>query len=379
MKSVFFIDTGLEFGGGSKSLIALISELRKWGAVRLLAYFENDYKTPENRQISDVLTELGVEFIRFKPKPKLNKFKKEILRLVNKQAVQKAQYELDFKFALSLLREISPDAVHLNNHFSTNLAYLSAANVLDIPVIQHLRKNATIEPFKLEILGGLKFMPICVSNATYEFYNAQIKIPKCVIYNPAILAQDTKSNQDTTATKECANSGKITLLMAANYLELKGHELVFEAFLECKRDDLLLLLAGSGKLSPSAEAKLSKLKELGVARELGFVSDMSEAYKAADYLLGFSSDEGLPRVVIEALSCGLGVVFSDIAVAREIRALCTNKDKFHLCKRTSQALSELLSTLKPLIKSPDKGVIEAFSLRTYKDGVVRVYKDLGLA
>lgn len=376
MKSVLFIDTGLEFGGGSKSLIALITELAKWGGVRLLAYFENDYKTPDNKPISEVLESLGVEFISFKPKPKISKLKKEILRIFAKQSLQKAQYEIDFKFALLLLREIKPNAVHLNNHFSTNLPYLAAANALEIPAIQHLRKNAKIEQFKLEILHRLKFTPICVSSATYEYYNKQIQIPKIVIYNPAILEQNLSAkNQNTQAQK----TEPLTFLMAANYLLLKGHELVFDAFLALKRTDVKLILAGGGELSKSARQKLEILKSRGMACELGFVKDMDSLYKKADYLLGFSSDEGLPRVVIEALSFGLGVVFSDIKVAHEIRSLCTNKDKFHICKREVKTLSNLIQDLDKIEKYPDKAIIHTFSLSEYSNSVIKIYKSLGIA
>ena len=54
------------------------------------------------------------------------------------------------------------------------------------------------------------------------------------------------------------------------------------------------------------------------AQYLGFVKQMNEIYKNCDYVLGFSSDEGLPRVVIEGLSSGLGVIYSNIPVISEI-------------------------------------------------------------
>lgn len=66
----------------------------------------------------------------------------------------------------------------------------------------------------------------------------------------------------------------------------------------------------------------------GKAQYLGFVQQMGEIYKNCDYVLGFSSDEGLPRVIIEGLSCGLGIIYSNIPVIREIYNISSKKKIF---------------------------------------------------
>lgn len=370
MKRVLFIDTGLEFGGGTKSLLALLNGLIEQN-IRLEAYFLNDYKTPDNKQISAVLNQIGVKVIPPKPIKKINKLKKEILRLLGKEWVLRAEFKIKLKQARELLSELKPDVIHLNNHFSTNLEYIKAANELGIKVIQHLRKNAAIEPFKLKILKNLDFAPICVSNSTYEFYNSMIKIKKHIVYDPFTVDKSS----DLKPSKQ---NHPLSFLMAANYLSLKGHELVFDAFLALKRSDVRLLLAGSGELTPSARTKLEKLKSQGIASELGFVSNMSSVYEMADFLIIFSSNEGLPRVAIEALSKGLGIIFSDIAVAHELKELCTQKEKFFIVKREPNKLSNLMQNLQSSPKIPDQNIIDKFSQQAYISEVLKIYKELNI-
>lgn len=390
MKKILFVDTGREYGGGTKSFLYLLRGLAAQQKYELCAFFETDYEAG-GRKISQIIEESGAKFIKFEPKKQPSKLKKELLRALGGQILAKQLYKKDYDYALCLLRQVQPDVVHLNNHFSTNLAYIAAANALNIAVVQHLRKNSAVEPFKLEILKRLKFTPVCVSNATYEFYAAQIKMPKNVVYNPveAPVLKREKSEAGENLSPSQANlknsvtlkakfdAEKINIVMPANFLTLKGHELVFDALAGLKRSDIKVYFAGGGELKAGAKAKFDALIKSGKAEYLGFVSKMDEIYAACDYVLGFSSDEGLPRVVIEALGCGLGAVYSDIAVIREIYEISSKKQDFFIVQRSSDALLTCFESLrKPGSKSPDDAVIEAFSIENYLRGIDRIYSEL---
>ena len=367
MKRILFVDTGLEFGGGSKSLIYLLKEIVKLNRYEILVYFEHDYDLGD-RKISQIISQLGVKFVQFEQKREISKLKREILRIFSKISLQKAVYKNDFEFALRLLESVKPDILHLNNHFSTNLAYNQAANLLKINVIQHLRKNSLVERFKLEILKKLKFLPICISNSTFDFYSKQINMPKFVVYNPVVC---------TEISKQKSENKDISIVMPANFLTLKGHDLVFDAFLQLDRSDVKLYLAGSGDFAPSTKYKLERLEKLNIVKNLGFVKNMDEIYKKCDYVLGFSSDEGLSRIVIEGLSYGLGVIFSDINVMREIYSLAQNKEYFFIVKRDSAELLKCLQNLKkPHLQNPDTNIINTFSLQNYASKIVKIYEDL---
>lgn len=356
MKKVLFIDTGLECGGGTRSLIYLLRELTKKDNYDISVFFERDYDI-DGKRVSQAMSDIGVKFIKFEEKPQIAKFKREVLRAFSKEILAKNLYKNEFKFALSLLKSVKTDIIYLNNHFSTNLAYIDAANALGIKVVQHLRKNAEVENFKVEILKKLKFTPISVSNSTYEFYDNQLKIEKNVVYDPVIFNSNFKDN---------SSKDSINLIMSANFLELKGHELVFDALLGLKRDDIKLTLAGGGKFKERAQEKLNRLEKEGKVTNLGFVKNMDEIYSQNDYLLGFSSTEGMPRVVLEALGYGLGVIFSDIAAIREIYEISSNKENFHILNRDSAELLRCLENLKkPIQKAPDEEIIKRFSMDNY--------------
>ena len=395
MKKILFVDTGREYGGGTKSFLYLLRGLTAQQKCELCAFFETDYEAG-GRKISQIIEEVGAKFINFEPKKQPSKLKKELLRALGGQILAKYLYKKDYDYALCLLRQVRPDILHLNNHFSTNLSYIAAANALNIAVVQHLRKNSAVEPFKLEILKRLKFTPVCVSNATYEFYAAQIKMPKNVVYNPveapilrrekseasenlSLSQTNLKDSGDdkSAALKAKFDAEKINIVMPANFLTLKGHELVFDALAGLKRSDVKVYFAGGGELKAGAKAKFDALIKSGKVEYLGFVSKMDEIYAACDYVLGFSSDEGLPRVVIEALGCGLGVVYSDIAVIREIYEISSKKQDFFIVQRSSDALLACFESLrKPASKSPDDAVIEAFSIENYLRGIDRIYSEL---
>ena len=395
MKKILFVDTGREYGGGTKSFLYLLRGLAERQKYELCAFFETDYEAG-GRKISQIIEEAGAKFINFAPKKQPSKLKKELLRALGGQILAKYLYKKDYDYALCLLRQVQPDVVHLNNHFSTNLAYITAANALNIAVVQHLRKNSAVEPFKLEILKRLKFTPVCVSNATYEFYAAQIKMPKNVVYNPvkapilkpekpetsenlSLSQANLKNSSDdkSAALKDKFDAEKINIVMPANFLTLKGHELVFDALAGLKRSDIKVYFAGGGELKAGAKAKFDALIKSGKAEYLGFVSKMDEIYAACDYVLGFSSDEGLPRVVIEALGCGLGAVYSDIVVIREIYEISSKKQDFFIVQRSSDALLACFESLrKPASKSHDDAVIKAFSIENYLRGIDRIYSEL---
>ena len=376
MKKILFVDTGREYGGGTKSFLYLLRGLAAQQKYELCAFFETDYEAG-GRKISQIIEEIGAKFIKFEPKKQPSKLKKELLRTLGGQILARYLYKKDYDYALCLLRQVRPDVVHLNNHFSTNLAYIAAANSLNIAVVQHLRKNSAVEPFKLEILKRLKFTPVCVSNATYEFYAVQIKMPKNVVYNPVKAPVLGREKPEASENLSSSQTKKINIVMPANFLTLKGHELVFDALAGLKRSDIKVYFAGGGELKAGAKAKFDALIKSGKAEYLGFVSKMDEIYAACDYVLGFSSDEGLPRVVIEALGCGLGVVYSDIAVIREIYEISSKKQDFFIVQRSSDALLACFESLrKPASKSPDDAVIKAFSIENYLRGIDGIYSEL---
>lgn len=368
IKKILFIDTGIEYGGGTKSLLYLIEALKKAGIYDVFVYFENNYMV-KDKKILDIMEEKEIKIIKFnKPKFEISKFKREIFRIFYKKLIKKKRYEYDLRFAKKMLLENNKfDFIHLNNHFSANLSYISAANDLGIKVIQHLRKNSPLDKFDTNILNKNIFKAISVSKSTFEFYNKYLKFDNCVIYNPVFKKQNYK---------KIDKFEEISIIMPANFLKLKGHDLVFDAMLNLNRDDLRLYIAGSGSFEKKTKDKLDILIKNGLVVNLGFVENMDEIYPKFDYILGFSENEGLPRVVIEALSYGLGVIFSNINVINEIYNISSKKDDFYIVNRTANDLHNLLLKIeKPKNKEIDFNIINTFSFENFSKSILNFYSN----
>ena len=237
MKKILFIDTGIEYGGGTKSLLYLLEELNQENNFEISVYFENDYLV-QDRKILDVIKDKNIKILNLEnPKFQIPKLKREIFRIFCKNLIKKEKYKHDLKFAKELLSKDKFDFIHLNNHFSTNLAYIEAANILNIKAIQHLRKNASLEKFEVDILKNLKFKAISVSGSTYQFYSKYLSFENEVIYDPVCIEKQNK---------EAIKFDEVSIIMPANFLKLKGHNLVFDAMLNLQRGDLKLYIAGGG-------------------------------------------------------------------------------------------------------------------------------------
>jgi glycosyltransferase involved in cell wall biosynthesis len=113
---------------------------------------------------------------------------------------------------------------------------------------------------------------------------------------------------------------KKVIVSAGRLAEQKGYGYFLQAahMLLSKRDDLVFVIAGKGKL----DAELKKLAhDLGIAsavRFLGFIEDLDPFLKGCDLFVLASIFEGMPNVVMEAMAVGTAVVATDVNGAREL-------------------------------------------------------------
>lgn len=96
--------------------------------------------------------------------------------------------------------------------------------------------------------------------------------------------------------------------------EPKAQDVLLQAFALAFKNDsnCLLILVGDGPLRPEAEALAHSL---GIGHRVRFLGEQPEpwpALKAADLFCFPSRHEGLPNALVEAASCGLPVIASDI-------------------------------------------------------------------
>lgn len=132
-----------------------------------------------------------------------------------------------------------------------------------------------------------------------------------VLHNPVTPrpAPDAQALRMTNALWSAPFGARI--LSVGSLKDQKNHVLLLRAFARMARADARLMLLGQGQNEGALRALA---QELGVADRVifaGFHADPSPFYATAD-LFALSSDyEGLPTVLIEALSFGLPIVSTD--------------------------------------------------------------------
>jgi glycosyltransferase involved in cell wall biosynthesis len=172
--------------------------------------------------------------------------------------------------------------------------------------------------------------------------------------------------------------------VAARLQPNKGLENLFRALVMLEKDNLhpVLLVAGEGGLRGVLESRVEQLGLQEQVKFLGFVQDMKRFYHNIDVAaLPSLSGEGLPLFVLEAMSCGVPVVATDVGGTKE--ALRDGVDGFVVPPHEPAALA---AALRKLIEDPDRRRqmgsnartrIEAdFSRTVFFEGVSGLYHEM---
>src|SRR5204863_8473889 len=102
--------------------------------------------------------------------------------------------------------------------------------------------------------------------------------------------------------------------LAAGRLDAqKGYDVLLAAFAEaaCERGNVELVILGNGPMRETLEARARELQIADRVTFMGRVDDPFPWYRAAIALVHPARFEGMPNVVLEAMSEGLPPVISD--------------------------------------------------------------------
>jgi len=143
-----------------------------------------------------------------------------------------------------------------------------------------------------------------------------------VIHNPIFIQSP---NPDDTEIEKIEKRFKYRIVNLGALSEQKNQALLIKAFsLIVDKLDIELVILGDGPLKSELEELISKLKLNNKVFMPGFITDPSQWYKQSDLFVLSSIYEGLPMVLLEALTFGLPIVSSDCKSGpREI--LCDGK------------------------------------------------------
>lgn len=151
-----------------------------------------------------------------------------------------------------------------------------------------------------------------------DYNNAQTKLnAKKVAYVPGVgvdtdFFAGNAGKREALLSEISAKEDSTILLSVGELSDRKNHSVSIKALSEIKNENVRLVIAGTGE---KREEFLSLAKELGVEGRvhlLGFRTDIAELLKSADIFLFPSIQEGLPVALMEAMSCSLPVICSEI-------------------------------------------------------------------
>jgi len=150
---------------------------------------------------------------------------------------------------------------------------------------------------------------VVLSKDDERIFNQKLNINTHFIYNAHSL--DYKKKTDLT-TKKFIALGRCT--------HHKGFDIVVDAFNIFAKDnkDWKLEIVGDGPLKPLLEEKIISYNLADRVTLLPFSNQVEDRFSDADVFIFSSRFEGFGIVQVEALSCGLPIVASDIPITKEL-------------------------------------------------------------
>lgn len=328
------------------------------------------YTTKTNSE-SEVERLDGFQVIRFKPLIKI--FGNSItISMFNKLTQNKNRF----------------DIIHAHSHlfFSTNLcALIRKVGMSPLVITNHgLNSQTAPEWFQnLYTATGAKWTfgkadkIICYTEAEkQELIDLGINPQKIVVIHNGI---DT----DLFVPRKKGSQNNIQLLWIGRFIHGKGVDHLVDAFkiINIKHPDIKLLLVGRG---PERELIKRKIGELGLDMSISikdFISnsDIAKLYQNSNVFVLPSLEEGVPRTILESMSCGVPVVCSELPQLVDIVEGCG----FLVPKKDSQAIAdrvlEILSDSSLAKKMGENGrekVIRNYSWKDTVEKTIELYKEL---
>ena len=158
----------------------------------------------------------------------------------------------------------------------------------------------------------------CVSNectdlAREYFSNSNINFE--TVYNPIYIETIVESSKKESNFK--MPKGK-NILAIGRLTRQKGFDILIEAFSKVNKDDVNLIILGEGEERRNLEELVKKLKLKSKVYLPGFVDNPYSILRQSDLFVLSSRFEGLPTVLIEALTLNKTIVSTKCSGSREI-------------------------------------------------------------
>ncbi|MBR3654563.1 MAG: glycosyltransferase [Elusimicrobia bacterium] len=221
-----------------------------------------------------------------------------------------------------IMKEIKPDIVH-SHCFRSALFSATALKEYKRMVTVHCDYNMDFKMFYGNFLGYLMCRAmnfslkriknnICVSKQLADILN---KRNEDIEFNYIDNGTDTEvfkpaENKIELRKKLNLPTDKKIFIWCGAFIERKDPLTLVNVIKQIKNDKLFFVFCGNGNLEKICKDELRNNKNVLFT---GYINNIKEYLQASDYHVSTSLSEGLPNGVLEALSCGLPCVLSNIS------------------------------------------------------------------
>ncbi|GBD96431.1 MAG TPA: glycosyltransferase family 1 protein [Nitrospirae bacterium] len=395
MKKVLTLDTGKEWGGGTNSLLELLKRIDR-DKYHFSVLFYNNCRQGNDSDIKTEIEKLGIEFLLLKQmkQPVTAKILKESVRIIfffSKRLKKHFIFFIDYHFRIKqnaeriagILKSLKIDMLYMNNQPSSNLEGIIASKMRGIPALQHSRIETELNPFEVKAVNQDLAKMICVSEGVRNKFVKQGVDPSgCIVVHNGIDSELRPRIEPHEIRKKWnIPENDILTGTVGSLIKRKRIKDLVEAIhiITTKTDtSIKCLIIGEG---PEKDNLLELVKRKNLNDKIiftGFQTDAVSYINAMDVFVMTSEQEGLPRVVLEAMLMGKPVVASDITGPSELVA---DRETGFLMTAGKPAM--FADAILKLVENPElrmlmgqnarKRAIKKFSIEKYVKGVQRVF------
>jgi hypothetical protein len=174
------LDTGKEWGGGTNSMIELLKRIDR-SRFEVSAVFYHNYARGSDSNLRHELAAIGIplQILRSLNQPLWAKLAKELARGLlawHRAWRQRAVFAIEMAWRIrpnarrlaAVLNQGGYHLLYMNNQPSSNLEGYLAAELAGVPVVQHCRIDATLNPIEISLANRVARRMICVSDGVAE-------------------------------------------------------------------------------------------------------------------------------------------------------------------------------------------------------------------
>lgn len=293
-------------------------------------------------------------------------------------------------FAAPMLRKLVKDnhidIIHSCGYRAIFIALLANTNAKNV-VTQRCHPNESVEKFPkvfqpaftwlyLQLIKRMDAIVACSKSIQSIFKNEFKMDVECVQngVNTAFFTPASETQKKSLRIELGLPLNKKIYLVLGSLRDRKNNSLVIDAMKRLKQERIIVVFVGDG---PEEEMLKQRAGDETSICFAGHTKTPIKYIQASDVLVSASLAEGLPNTVLEALSCGLPCVLSDIEPHKELidgtdGGVIFNRQSIDdLCQKLIDSDKWDLSSKSQLAR---KIAINSFGIKTLAEKYEKIYE-----